>query len=353
MEITKIRNLASRMGFCITNLVNALDASQKKLLLLSFSEEVERTFWDYTPRERRGLSLREMDRPQQQIVSQLLEMALSDRGLNTVAVIMALETVLDAREGFTRPLPGRDATNYCLTVFGSPDDAKPWGWRFEGHHISLHYTISQGLIVSPFPLFLGSNPRECELAGGMSFRPLMEFEDRARTLLEMLDESQQQAALLSPHAPRDIMLGNRSAIQYGLPPLFDPIPWQQETGATDRDLEALTVNSKAAGISANALFASQKVQLLGLIRKYLECLPDVLAEAEERRLGNLQVKPLNFAWAGGHSQGDACYYRIQAPDFLIEFDNYQDDANHVHSVWRNPTNDFGRDALARHYAEHH
>lgn len=353
MIVSEIRNLASRMGSCITDLVNTLDSSQKQSLLISFSEETERTFWDYTPRERRGLTLREMNRPQCQMVSQLLAMALSHRGLNTVSLIMALETVLDAREGFTRPLPGRDATNYSLTVFGLPDDKEPWGWRFEGHHVSLHYTISQGLIVSPFPFFLGSNPRECELAGGKPFRPLMEFEDGARNLLDLLDSDQQQIALLTPHAPRDIMLGNRSAVQYGLPPLFDPLHWKQETGATDSDLKALAVKVNASGIAASSMLEHQREQLYGLIRKYLECLPDVLAEAEERRLGNLQDRPLTFAWAGGTSLGKACYYRIQAPDFLIEFDNYQDDANHVHSVWRDPGNDFGRGTLARHYAECH
>ncbi len=351
--MSTLRTLASYMGDCISELLCVLAEGQRRSMQLSFKEEVERTTWDYTPRERRGLPLREMDRSQQQSVSKLLHLALSHRGLNTVSVIMALETILDVREGFSRPLPGRDSSNYCLTVFGLPDDQLPWGWRFEGHHVSLHFTISQGMIVSPFPLFLGSNPRECELAGGILLRPLMEFEDSARELLHMLDEGQQSLALLSPYAPRDIMLGNRSEVEYGKGPMFDVIPWQQETGATVQDLNALCVYEKAKGIEAANLSASQGAQLSGLISKYLECFPDQLAEAVSQTIGNPMDGTVCFAWAGGRSLGDACYYRIQAPDFLIEFDNYQDEANHVHSVWRDPANDFGRTALASHYAASH
>ncbi len=341
------------MGEHISDLLSTLDARQRQSLLLDFAAEAERTFWDYTPRARRGLSLRDMDRPQQQIVTRLLKTALSHRGLNTVSIIMALETILDARENFARPLPGRDVSNYVLTVFGVPDDREPWGWRFEGHHVSLHYTISQGLVVSPFPLFFGANPRECELAGGLPLRPLREFEDGARELLHGLDTEQQGRALLTPHAPRDIMMGNRSQVEYGKPPLFAVHPWQRETGASDHDLQALSLEQKAAGIDARDLSAVQATQLIRLIRKYLECLPDSLAAAESRRLGNPLDRPLHFAWAGSRILGEACYYRIQAPNFLIEFDNYQNDANHVHAVWRDPANDFGRDLLARHYAVHH
>jgi len=341
------------MGDLVSDLWATLDTGQRRALRLNFAEEAERTFWDYTPRARRGLALRDMDRAQQQMVTKLLKTALSRRGLNTVSIIMALETILDAREDFTRPLPGRDFANYVLTLFGLPDDQEPWGWRFEGHHVSLHYTISQGLVVSPFPLFLGANPRECELAGGTSLRPLRAFEDEAREFLDLLDPEQQRQALLTPHAPRDIMMGNRSRVAYGRPPLFAVPAWQRETGASDRDLQALSLDRQAAGVDARALSAVQTAHLVQLIRKYLECLPDALAAAESRRLENLVDRPLHFAWAGGRILDEACYYRIQAPDFLIEFDNYQNDANHVHAVWRDPANDFGRDLLAQHYAAHH
>ncbi len=351
--MSELRALAACMGDLVSDLLTTLDSSQRRSLSLDFAEETERTFWDYTPRARRGLSLREMDRSQQQTVTRLLRVALSHQGLNTVSIIMALETILDAQENFTRPLPGRDCANYVLTLFGLPDDQAPWGWRFEGHHVSLHYTISQGLIVSPFPLFLGANPRECELAGGISLRPLREFEDGARDFLVSLDEEQQDQALLTPHAPRDIMMGNRSRVEYGMPPLFAVQSWQQETGASDHDVQALILNRQAAGIEAQALSVGQAAHLIRLIHKYLDCLPESLAAAEMNRIGSLGDRPLHFAWAGSPILGEACYYRIQAPDVLIEFDNYQNDANHVHAVWRNPANDFGRDLLARHYAAHH
>lgn len=352
-RMDRTREVAERMGERAAALLQALDEGQRQLALLDFHDAQERTFWNYTPIARRGLSLRGMDRPQHQLMMKLLRCALSVSGYNTVALIMAMETVLDGREGFTRPLPGRDPEAYHFTLFGEPQSSQPWGWRFEGHHLSLHFTISEGMLVSPFPLFFGSNPAECELAGGATLRPLHDLEDHAFALFHALDEHQRHHSLLSPFAPRDILLGSVSKVAYDLGPSFVPEDWYRESGATPRDLKSLLLSAEPAGIPADDLDPDQRSHLIRLVRQYLERLPADLAQAELSRFGDLSVFPMHFAWAGGSEHGTAHYYRIQSPGFLIEFDNYQNDANHIHAVWRDPMNDFGADTLSRHYAHHH
>lgn len=347
------KTLAARMGERFVRLLSLLDAGQKQALQLDFQDQRERTNWDYTPRDRRGLCLRDMDRAQHQAVTRLLKASLSSAGYNTVALIMALETVLDGKEEFTRPLPGRDPLNYHLSLFGAPDARKPWGWRFEGHHVSLHFTLAEGLLVSPFPLFFGSNPGESQLAGGFALRPLRDLEDGARALFQALGETQRRQALLSPHAPRDILLGNASRVEWERPPRFPPAPWMEATGASPQDLQRLIIRRQPAGLDARTLPDDQHAQLRTLVHRYLERFPEELAAAEQTRLGDLRACPMHFAWAGDARRGEAHYYRIHAPDFLIEYDNYQNEANHVHAVWRDPQNDFGCDALARHYAACH
>ncbi len=347
------RTLAERMGEQVVQLQQSLDAEQRALLQLDFADLEERTFWNYTPIPRRGLALRQMDRPQHQKVTQLLQTALSTAGYNTVALIMALETILDGKEGFTRPLPGRDPLDYYLSLFGEPHPQEPWSWRFEGHHISLHFTIAQGLVVSPFPLFFGSNPAESELAGSLPLRPLQDLEDPARELLDALDDAQLHNALLSAHAPRDILLGSPPDVGFDRAPSFPVEPWMQETGATRDDVERLIVRAQPAGVDARDLPEAQRDMLFALVRQYLARLPEELAMAEETRMGDLAAQSLHFAWAGSPHRGHAHYYRIQSPRFLIEYDNYQNDANHIHAVWRDPHNDFGTHALRRHYAHYH
>lgn len=347
------RQLATRMGEHMVQILHVLDEGQRQTLRLDFADSAERTFWNYTPIARRGLALHAMDRTQRQQVTKLLKTSLSTVGYNTVAVIMALEMILDGREGFTRPLPGRDPLEYYLSLFGHPDDRTPWSWRFEGHHISLHFTIAEGLLVSPFPLFFGSNPGESELAGACILRPLHDLEHHARTLFHALDDGQRHRALLSAHAPQDIWLGSAAQVGYDRPPSFAPEPWMAVTGATPHDVDSLRIRRQPAGLGNHELSGAQQGLLQKLVQQYLERLPDELAMAQLSRFGDLAVYPMHFAWAGSGLRHEAHYYRIQAPDFLIEYDNYQNDANHIHAVWRDPHNDFGTDALAHHYATCH
>ena len=347
------RRAAERMGHRFSILLDSLDERQRGSLCLDFANEQERTFWNYTPIARQGLSLRDMHWPQQQLVKRLLHESLSSSGYNTVQLIMAMEAILDGKEGFTRPPPGRDPQNYHLSLFGRPDDAMPWSWRFEGHHVSLHFAVAEGRLLSPFPLFLGSNPADSQLRNGALLRPLHDLEDAARALFESLDEPRQRDALLSSHAPRDILLGSVPEVAYDLPPSFDPDAWMRETGAGPEDVDRLVIRRRGAGVSLASLNPDQTTSLQALVASYLSCLADDVAAAERARVGDLADTSVHFAWSGSVRRREPHYYRIQAPGFLIEFDNYQNDANHIHSVWRDPANDFGRDALAAHYRHGH
>ena len=219
--------------------------------------------------------------------------------------------------------------------------------------MSLHFAVANGRLLSPYPLFLGSNPAESALRSGASLRPLHDLEDCARALFESLDGSQRRSALLSAYAPQDILLGSVSRVAYELPPSFDTDGWMRATGAGPEDVDRLLIRRHGAGVSLASLKPDQASSLQALVGHHLSCLADDVAEAERARIGDLSGAPLHFAWSGSALRWEPHYYRIQAPGFLIEFDNYQNDANHVHSVWRDPANDFGRDALASHYRHSH
>ena len=205
-ELTKAigagsRQVAQRMGEAAANFLAALSAEQKAKARYAIGDEQRRTFWAYTPIARDGLPLTEMDRLQQQLAQKLVATGLSQGAFGIASVIMGLETTLDMREGWSRPLPGRDSRLYYVRVFGEPSDEEPWGWSFEGHHISLNYTLAQGQIVAPTPTFFGANPAESPLGGHATLRPLAGIEDMARELMHQLDESRRRPSLDRHHRP--------------------------------------------------------------------------------------------------------------------------------------------------------
>ncbi|MCB0089046.1 MAG: DUF3500 domain-containing protein, partial [Caldilineaceae bacterium] len=186
-----------RMGEAAANFLAGLSTDQRAKARLDFADQVERTTWHYTPTPRQGLPFTEMDRQQQRLAQRLIMAGLSREGYNVATTIMGIETLLDAKEGFRSDLWWRDSRLYYVTVFGEPDGQKPWGWRFEGHHISLNFTIVGGQIVSPTPTFFGSNPASSPLMGGQTLRPLAGIEDLARQLMHELSAEQQATALLT------------------------------------------------------------------------------------------------------------------------------------------------------------
>jgi hypothetical protein len=286
-------------------LVDGLTPDQRRLGLLALDDETQRTSWHYTPRHpRRGLRLADLTHTQAKAVGWLVASGLSLGAFATVQTIVNLENVLDEIEERRRSHQ-RDPGLYRMSLFGSPAD-DVWGWRFEGHHISLHFTVA-GDEVAFQPLFLGANPaRVADQA------PLRLEEDLGRALAAAAP-----AAVYDGIAPDDILTTNEVQVA----PFMTP------------------------GVAGSALGADGRRLLGRLIEVYRGRVPADLAVAPA-------VDDVTFAWAGGLEPGQGHYYRLQAPGFLVEYDNTQDGANHVHTVWRHPGDDFGASLLARHYRTH-
>lgn len=361
-------NLVQRMGEAAQNFLASLSTDQRATAQLDFADQEERTTWHYTPVDRKGLPFTQMDRNQQRRAQALVATGLSRTGYVTASTIMGIETTLDFIEGWRRPNGGRDSRLYYLSIFGTPDNQGAWGWRFEGHHISLNFTIVNGQIVAPTPTFFGSNPAEAPLADHYSLRPLASIEDLGRELMHSFTPEQQAKVLLTTAAPLDIVSLNRPYLQEGMLPAFTPgldedvaVNYEfpsldtliNQRGLTSADLEAVRCGSTAKGLATAEMTGSQQEILNALIGAYLHKMPDELAEIEFKQLEARGLDQIHFAWAGGLERREGHYYRIQGPRFLVEYDNTQNNANHIHSVWRDPENDFGADLLAHHYATAH
>jgi hypothetical protein len=344
------RAVAERMGQAATNFLASLTHNQRAQAVLDFADQDKRTTWYYTPTARNGLPLTEIDRRQQRLALALVATGLSRAGYVTASTIMGLETTLDAIEGWRRPHPGRDPGLYHVSVFlpegrVGPDIKQPWGWRFEGHHISLNYTIAGRRLISPTPTFFGANPAEAPLSVTSTLRPLSGIEDLARELAHTLDEEQRTQAILSPIEPPDILLANSPSV----PPVTPPDVVEHVADP----LQAVRYTSVPKGLASASMEEAQREILMALIGEYIHRMPDEVAEIEAAELQRRGLDSIHFAWAGSLERHRGHYYRIQGPRFLIEYDNTQNDANHIHSVWRDPSNDFGAHLLAQHYARVH
>ena len=240
---------------------------------------------------------------------------------------MGLETVLDEADGWPLDRGGRerrrDPALYWLRVFGEPSTAGPWSWRFGGHHVSVQHLVADGRVLASTPCFLGADPAASPLLGGHLLRPLGAAEDLARDLVRAIDDPR---VLLAPAAPPDIVTGNRPRVGNAAVP---------------------------AGVPAADMTGEQREQLRALLAVYLGRIPDELAEGEAAKFAGARLDDVHFAWAGGTEPRQPHYYRLRGPRLLVEYDNTQRDANHIHTVWRDPENDFGDDVLARHLAQSH
>jgi hypothetical protein len=261
-----------------------------------------------------------MTEPQRVLARSLLEAGLGQRGYLKATTVMELEAVLRELGGNPEV---RDPERYYFSVFGAPSADSAWGWRMEGHHLSLNFTIARGTMVATAPAFFGANPARVRSGSREGLRALAAEEDIARELVSALSAEQRTVAIIAAEAPRDIMTGNSNEI--------DPL--------------------SPAGIAVNQLDARQSALLVRLIDEYLARMADDLAAARRARLEETDFATVTFAWAGAIEPGQPHYYRVQGPSFLIEFDNTQNDANHIHSVWRDFAGDFGRDLLREHYRD--
>lgn len=303
-----------------SRLLAALSPEQRGRAVFPFASD-ERTRWHFLPDEmfpHHGIALKELNADQKTAAHALLQTGLSQRGYLSATAIIELERILRSLEQGGRI--ARDPEAYYISVFGVPDSTGTWAWRFEGHHLSLHFTTVAGSVTVSSPSFFGANPAEIRDGPLKGRRALGLEEDAGRAFVLALSASQRALALLSEVAPEDIVTGNKVPVE----PL-SPV-----------------------GIQASELSSSQQALLRNVLTAYTSLMADDVAAARWARLRRAGFEKITFAWAGSTARGMRHYYRVQGPTFLIEYDNTQNDANHIHSVWREFEGDFGRDLLRDH-----
>ncbi len=320
--------IAAEMADAARGFVDSLDVAQRDVATFPFAGD-ERYKWHYTPVERNGLRLKDMTGVQRTAAFRMLNTALSTHGARKAREIIDLEAILDEWEGIqnSRMHWLRDPEIYYFSVFGEPGGERPWGWRAGGHHIGIHATIIANTYVSVLPLFLGANPAEVRHGEHKGLRTLAEEEDLARDLLGRLDAGQKARAIVDPVAPDDILTKNfRVADPEEIPD---------------------------GGITLAELRDGQRDGLIGLLRHYVERKAPDLAANEWRKIEQDELDSVRFLWAGPEARGEGHYYALAGPAFVIEYDNTQNEANHIHSVMRSYAGDWGEDLLAAHYAHGH
>ena len=297
--------------------------SQEQAAKAAFDlNSTERVNWHFIPKPRNGLTLRDMQPFQQNLAFALLGSTLSQRGFMKATTIMSLEQILlESEQGKG---PKRDPQNYFVAIFGTPGSAN-WGWRWEGHHQSLNFTLQGDKIISATPNFFGTNPAEVREGPRKGLRVLGREEDLARTLVTSLNPELQKLAIYTNKAPSDIITG------------------------TNRNLTILMPQ----GVDSSKLNKEQKETLWEIVKEYVYRYREDAAREELEKIQKVAPDKIFFAWAGPTERGQGHYYRVQSPAFLIEYDNTQNNANHVHAVFRDLQNDFGDDILRQHYDADH
>lgn len=319
----------ARMTAAANAFLNTLQPEQREQAVFPFTGD-ERYEWAYTPIERNGLRVRDMSMQQRDAAMALMDTAYSDRGSKTAHQIIELETLLGEWETIQNAKSQweRSPDRYWFSVFGTPGGSEPWGFRAGGHHIGLCLTIVNGELVAYNPLFFGSNPATVQHGPHKGMRTLAEEEDWARALLRSLSPDQKKIAVVDPVAPNDVLTKNYR--------VADP-------------------KAAPVGISFGALSDQQRESLVKLVRQYVTRAADDIAANYWKHIESVGMDRWSFAWAGPEEPGKGHYYAIQASNFVVEYDNTQNGANHIHSVLRDFTNDFGEDILAAHYkhSDHH
>lgn len=311
--------------------LSSLTPEQRSKATFEMKDE-ERFFWHFVPdnnlvqskgRSRKGLTLREMTPTQKHLAHALLSAGLSQRGYIKASSIMSLEDILRILEKDSGER--RNPEKYYFTVFGEPSENGVWAYRVEGHHLSLHFTVVNGKVATT-PMFMGTNPAMVKEGPRQGLRVLAREEDLGRELVQGLTADQKKTAIVAQEAYKDILTeASRKAALEGQP----------------------------SGLSAAKMNARQRQMLQSLLEEYAYNLPDQVAQSRLEQIKKAGTN-INFAWAGSTEKGGPHYYRVQAPTFLVEYDNTQNGANHVHSVWRDMTGgDWGEDLLKAHYSSSH
>ena len=314
---------ARRMTEAATRFLETLDAKREALASFPFDSDV-RQDWHYVPRSRVGLPRGRMDGAQLESAHALMASGLSAVGARKAEQIIRHESILGRIEGDSAQFL-RDPGLYFFNIFGRPGGDDSWGWRVEGHHLSLNYTFDGGELQSPTPSFFGANPAEVPDGPEKGLRILETEEELGRDLFMSLNEEHRARAVVYADAPRDMITRADREVALG-----DPV-----------------------GLPASAMTADQRDKLMTLVRVYLDKNSEELRARALRKIEAEGVDGIFFAWAGGEQRRQGHYYRLHGPSFFVEYDNVQNDANHIHSVWRDIDCDFGRDLLREHYEHAH
>ena len=305
------------------HLLDLLEDTQQEAATYPLDDD-ERYNWHFTPRERQGVPLKNMSEDQQEAALQLMKICLSDAGYESAQNIRELENVLRYVENRPPDDTRRDPMNYAFTIFGEPGSAQGWGWRVEGHHLSLNYTALDNQIVSATPTFRGANPGNVPSGPKKGWRVLQPEEDLGRELVKSLNEDQLSTAMITEEAYPEIVT----------------------------DTKRYAVIGEAEGLLYSDMTSAQQDKVVQLLDLYYNV---HRAEVAEAALGPIKedLDNVYFGWAGGLEFGDPHYYRIQGPTFVIEYDNTQNEANHIHTIIRDLKNDWGEDVLKEHYESAH
>jgi len=316
---------AAQMSEACANFLNSLSQDQRAKATYQYMDG-ERVFWYYPPLNRHGLPLRDMDPKQRELAHALMATGLTDQSYQQPKLIIEHENVLGPLEKEQGTVTFvRDPELYYFTVFGEPGGQDPWGWRVEGHHVCLNYSIWGDKVISMTPFFFGSNPAEVRKGDKTGLRILGTREDLAFELMESLDAGQRSKATIYDEAPLDILTYNSSKVS---------LPREE-------------------GLPGSRMSGTQKEMMLSLIAEYVNQVRSDLAQEKLGALREQGVDNIHLAWAGPVDKNQAHYYRLHGGNFVVEFDNRQDGANHIHSVWRDIENDFASDVLREHLILYH
>jgi len=310
---------AAEMNEAATVFLASLDGAQRKAASFEFKDK-ERENWHFIPMDREGVRFDALKPHQQHLAFGLLGTGLTQKGLMTATQIMTLEEILRSRGGDPKV---RNTEKYNIAIFGSPSPTKPWGWRFEGHHLSLNFSLLGEKVVG-LPAFYGTNPAELKKGPLKGMRPLGEIEDAGRQLAKDLIKAD-MSPVFSEKAPKEILTA-------------------QDSTAKAQEI---------MGTTSDKMNGEQVKQILAIVSQVASMQRGEITNESLRKINTTQRKKLHFAWGGSLERNGPHYFRIQGVDFIVEYANTQNDANHAHLVWRDLENDFARNSLKKHYLENH
>jgi hypothetical protein len=319
-------DLAQQMRSAARAFLDSLTRAQQATVLGTFDVD-ELTSWTYLPGGRPGIAVSQLDSEQRNLASALLRASLSERGAGDAENVVRLEAIarsFDPDPHASSVLTMYADPRYWLRILGEPEAVGTWAWRLSGHHLVAQATVV-GDVVSTTPQFFGAQPAIVASGPHIGFRPLAAEEDLARTLLDLLDDAQRRSAVISAHAPSDIKTR------------YDPVA---------------TVAARPPGLPQEKMGHEQQELFTALIRQYLDRAPAPVSNRAWSDLTQAGLGSVTFAWAGTTTRTAGHYYAVTGQTFLLEYDNTQDNANHIHSVWRDLRHDWAGDLLANHYRTH-